>query len=237
MDDKDFLEGLKSPEDKDTEWAAAAEEFVRLTRIFPKEDEEEKTAFVIQPEDRPEIPKKDFAQPTKEEEGHEGKYPIPDKQHARSALGFAKMHHDSGALAAVRAKIHKKFPGMLHKDKDKQDKTASAIAELLTNKRALPYIIGGALLMGAGTGLASRPKKELGGKSQAESELNKAVERQQEEGEEGAGFGRKMKNRFTEASRGFAKTFREHPIKASLIGGGAGASLGATIARILGAGK
>lgn len=46
----------------------------------------------------------DFAQPKKEEEGHKGKYPIPDKKHYAIALGFAKMHHDSGALAAIHAK-------------------------------------------------------------------------------------------------------------------------------------
>ncbi len=46
----------------------------------------------------------DFAQPKKEEEGHKGKYPIPDKKHYAIALGFAKMHHDSGALKAIHAK-------------------------------------------------------------------------------------------------------------------------------------
>ena len=71
-----------------------------------------KTAFEIEPEDRTGIPKKDFAQPGKEEAGHRGKYPIPDRQHARTALGFAKMHHDAGALAAVKKKIHQKFPDM-----------------------------------------------------------------------------------------------------------------------------
>lgn len=46
----------------------------------------------------------DFAQPKKEEEGHKGKYPIPDKKHYAIALGFAKMHHDQGALSAIHAK-------------------------------------------------------------------------------------------------------------------------------------
>lgn len=76
-------------------------------------DELEKIAYEIKPSDRPDIPKKDFAQPNKEEAGHKGKYPIPDRQHARSAMGFAKMHGDSKALAAVKAKIEKKFPDML----------------------------------------------------------------------------------------------------------------------------
>ncbi len=72
-----------------------------------------KLAYEIQPSDRPEIPKGQFAQPNKEEAGHKGKYPIPDRQHARSALGFAKMHGDTGALAAVKQKIRQKYPDML----------------------------------------------------------------------------------------------------------------------------
>lgn len=46
----------------------------------------------------------DFAQPNKTEEGHKGKYPIPDKKHYAIALGFAKMHHDPDALKAIHAK-------------------------------------------------------------------------------------------------------------------------------------
>ena len=63
-----------------------------------------KLAYEIKPEDRPDIPKKQFAQPNKEEAGHKGKYPIPDAQHYRSALGFAKMHGDTKAYAAIKAK-------------------------------------------------------------------------------------------------------------------------------------
>lgn len=75
----------------------------------------EKRSYEIKPSDRPDIPKKDFAQPKKEEAGHKGKYPIPDRQHAKSALGFAKMHGDSEAYAAVRAKVKAKYPDMLEK--------------------------------------------------------------------------------------------------------------------------
>ena len=41
-------------------------------------------------------------------------YPVPDQQHARSALGFAKMHHpgDTGLLAKIRAKVRRKYPSM-----------------------------------------------------------------------------------------------------------------------------
>ena len=70
-------------------------------------EELEKKAYEIEPEDRPSIPKKQFAQPNKEEAGHKGKYPIPDAQHYRSALGFAKMHGDTAAYAAIKAKGRK----------------------------------------------------------------------------------------------------------------------------------
>jgi hypothetical protein len=66
----------------------------------------EKQSFEIKPEDRSSIPKKEYAQPGKKapEGGGKGKYPIPDAQHYRSALGFAKMHGDTKAEAAIRAK-------------------------------------------------------------------------------------------------------------------------------------
>lgn len=81
-----------------------------------------KSAYEIKPEDRGDIPKKDFAQPNKEEEGHKGKYPISDKQHAKSALGFAKMHGDTGAMAAVKKKVEKKFPEMLDGEEAEAEK-------------------------------------------------------------------------------------------------------------------
>jgi hypothetical protein len=89
-----------------------------------------KEAYEIEPEDRGDIPKKDFAQPNKEEEGHKGKYPIPDKQHAKSALGFAKMHGDTGAMAAVKKKVEKKFPEMLDGKEEKDDKEKESCGDM-----------------------------------------------------------------------------------------------------------
>lgn len=101
-----------SPEEKADFW-----------KKYPLKEEKEKLAsallrglsklgYEISETAREDMPKSTFAQPNKEEEGHKGKYPIPDRQHARSALGFAKMHHDSAALAAVEKKVHQKFPDM-----------------------------------------------------------------------------------------------------------------------------
>jgi len=40
------------------------------------------------------------------------KYPINDKSHARNALARVAQHGTSEQKAAVRAKVHKKFPGI-----------------------------------------------------------------------------------------------------------------------------
>jgi hypothetical protein len=62
---------------------------------------------------RDKLPGKDFAVKAKKSNTGDEAYPIPDRQHASSALGFAKMHGDSSDLAAVRAKIKQKYPDML----------------------------------------------------------------------------------------------------------------------------
>ena len=73
----------------------------------------EKHAADLTPAARAALPGSDFAVKAKKSNtGHEA-YPIPDRQHARSALGFAKMHGDAADLAAVRKKIEAKYPDML----------------------------------------------------------------------------------------------------------------------------
>lgn len=88
-------------------------------RSFAKEMSEiggfSKLAAELTPEAREKLPGKDFAVKAKKSNTGEEAYPIPDRQHASSALGFAKMHGDAADLAAVRAKIKAKFPDMLHK--------------------------------------------------------------------------------------------------------------------------
>lgn len=60
-----------------------------------------------------ELPRGSFAVGASKSNTGEKAYPIPDRQHAASALGFAKMHHDSADLSAVRAKVKAKYPDML----------------------------------------------------------------------------------------------------------------------------
>ena len=69
---------------------------------------------------REHLAKSEFAMPKSAPHGHpeeHGKYPVPDKVHARAALGFAAMHHGKGSseYQAVAAKVHHKFPDMSKK--------------------------------------------------------------------------------------------------------------------------
>jgi hypothetical protein len=126
-------------------------------------DELEKISFVMTKEKRKELPKSDFAQPKKKAEGMKGKYPMPDEQHARSALGFAKMHGDTAAYAAVRAKAMKKFPNMALKEKKSMRMpTAGELGQDLVGlgKRAIkPAAVGGAAYLGARAGSKAKTKE------------------------------------------------------------------------------
>jgi hypothetical protein len=65
--------------------------------------------------ERQHLPKGDFALP-----GHgkgpkgagAGSYPIPDASHARNALARVSQHGSSAEKAAVRAKVHAKYPNI-----------------------------------------------------------------------------------------------------------------------------
>jgi len=98
---------------------------------------------------REDLPKKDFAVPASKSNTGEKAYPIPDKQHARSALGFAKMHGDTADYHRVLEKVKAKYPDMI---KDKTAGAASAVGEMIG--RNTP--VGKHLLRNA-------PKYDLGG--------------------------------------------------------------------------
>jgi hypothetical protein len=44
--------------------------------------------------------------------GPDRSYPIPDASHARNALARAAQNASPTLKAAIRAKVHKKFPGI-----------------------------------------------------------------------------------------------------------------------------
>lgn len=60
---------------------------------------------------RKKMKKSTFALPGKRE-GGKGGYPIPDASHARNALARVSQHGSSSEKAAVRAKVHAKFPAI-----------------------------------------------------------------------------------------------------------------------------
>lgn len=55
--------------------------------------------------ERKALPKKDFAVAGR-------KYPVPDANHARNALARVAQHGSPKEKAEVKAKVHKKFPGI-----------------------------------------------------------------------------------------------------------------------------
>lgn len=68
---------------------------------------------------RSSLPKKDFAVSAKKSNTGKPAYPIEDRKHAISALGFSKMHGDSGDAAEVKKDVARKYPDLV-KEKDSQ---------------------------------------------------------------------------------------------------------------------
>jgi hypothetical protein len=63
--------------------------------------------------ERKATPKKDFALPSKRSaSGGKGGYPIPDASHGRDALSRVSANGTPAEKATVRAKVHRKFPGI-----------------------------------------------------------------------------------------------------------------------------
>jgi hypothetical protein len=119
-------------------------------------EEYEKIAAELTAETRADLPKKDFAVSAKKSNTGDKAYPIPDRQHATSALGFAKMHGDSADLAAVRAKIKAKYPDML-------DKAAFVVAVSSLGKEAANLLSGIGSKLAPLAGEAAGHKAELAG--------------------------------------------------------------------------
>jgi hypothetical protein len=72
-----------------------------------------KLAAELNAETRADVPKQDFAVSAKKSNTGKAAYPIPDRQHAESALGFSKMHGDTADYERVRAKVKKLYPDMI----------------------------------------------------------------------------------------------------------------------------
>jgi hypothetical protein len=71
--------------------------------------------------ERQRLPRSDFALPghgTGPKGAGAGSYPIPDASHARNALARVAQHGSAAQQAAVRRKVHAKFPDIGKKKAD-----------------------------------------------------------------------------------------------------------------------
>lgn len=83
----------------------------------PKADETPKYAAGgrLTAHERQEMPRGDFALPGRgagPKGAGAGSYPIPDESHARNALSRVSANGSSAEKAAVRRKVHEKYPGI-----------------------------------------------------------------------------------------------------------------------------
>lgn len=65
---------------------------------------------VLSAKARKQLPKKDFAVPSKAPGA--GSYPIPDAAHARNAMARVSQFGSPAQKSAVKSKVAKKFPGV-----------------------------------------------------------------------------------------------------------------------------
>jgi hypothetical protein len=59
--------------------------------------------------------------------GPDRSYPIPDKGHARAALSRASANAGPALKAKIRAKVHRKFPGIKQHDESRMRMDGGAV--------------------------------------------------------------------------------------------------------------
>jgi hypothetical protein len=79
---------------------------------------------VLTAKERDALPKKDFALGN-------GRYPIPDENHARNALSRVAQYGTAAEKKAVRAAVHAKFPQI----GEEQEAVAKGVGEKLEKGR------------------------------------------------------------------------------------------------------
>lgn len=263
MDDQAFLDGLKTDEDKTVEFIASAEHLVRLRQLgesapAPEPLPVEKTAFTL-PElglGAATVTGAGVAGGVKDKKVTTGLGTAAGA--AAGGIGALRLQ----LLLDKKDKLPRKVPtgtmgalaggyGAYRLLRRKKEKTASdgpvavafnklktaGIIDTIKNPYIAVPAAAGALIGGAATYMGSKPRKNLEGRSNSEDDAGNMVRLQNMKGEQDAGFLEKLKNRSTEAAHGYAKAFREHPVKATALGGALGALSGATTARILLGGK
>ena len=112
------------------------------------------------------------------------------------------------------------------------------LPEAFTDPRALPFVVGGAGLLGTSTYLGSRPKKSLGGKSKSQIQTEETLRAlQATPPRKSDKLKRKLDRRIAEFRSGVADDFAEHPVAGGLLaaslGAVTGAGIGTSVARVL----
>lgn len=87
-----------------------------MAAYLQKKAKSKKKHKVLTSKERKDMPKGEFAVPSKRR-GGKGGYPIPDKAHARNALARVSQFGTAAEKAEVRAKVHAKFPDIGKKKK------------------------------------------------------------------------------------------------------------------------
>lgn len=240
MDESEFLESLKTEEDRFNELTAGAEHFIRLK----KQSGYEQPVVPEAPEKTASLRSAFNGARSSLEQGARGlkrdiKGALNNKAstYSRSfdagrVVGKAAPVVAGGAVAHALGKHQGKRESEREIFGDLAEKRASAAEKLKSIGPLTAALMGaGALTGGVGTYLSSRPQEDLDGKSKAEDELETQVRAHQ--GRPENGLLRKLMNRTTELEHGYAKAFRDHPGKASILGAGAGAAGGYGLARLL----
>lgn len=243
MDDREFLESLKTDEERFDEFTAGAEHFIRLKKQSGISNDPSPSEITKEAAPRKASAAKRFM---------EGVISGSPLEHMAKGMRRAIKGPNRAAGAGQATMAAASGTGLyaLGKKQGKSEakkKTAAEVETLspIQEKRAgladklkslgplsLSLMGAGAGIGGLGTYMGSKPRPELGGKSRAEEELEAKVLANRSLPEDG--LLHKMKNRTTELEHGFSQAFRDHPGKASLLGAGAGALAGHGLARVLG---
>lgn len=240
MDETEFLRGLEGEEQAGTDLVSGAEHFVRL-KI--------QTGLQKDPEEGLELNKEAVLQDIGRAFTNLGKG-VKDglKWQGLGAKGaISNLKREGGMATGAGQLIGQTAPGLAlgagaatlakgHKEKKAEDKAKLVSALVNKLKGVDPGMLAamgiGAVGMGTGTYLASRPQEDTG-KSKMEEQFEGAIASQQTKPERG--LLQKMKNRGTEFGHGLAQAYRDHPVKASLMGAATGAAGGYGLARMMGA--
>ncbi len=246
MNENDFLSGLRGEEHQSSDLVQGAEHLVRLkqqTGYQQDRDADLELRKEAGPVDSlktgikkaiervgPHV--KNFGQGVKEGvkwQGMGAKGAVHNLKNSRKAVGSGQILGQALPGMAVGAGA----TALAMKEKKAADGNRLIEALKTIDPSILTSMGIGAGVAGAGTYLASRPQEN--GKSRAEESLETSVKNDEEKPSNGL-FG-KMHQANTKLMHGYAQAFRDHPVKAGLMGVATGAGAGYGLSRLAGSNK